>query len=81
MSKITLNNHCLGIFSFLPAPSQPTWDRDEERKKMMAKQANMAMIPVGPAAPPYGQRQEWIPRNPEVCTYIYFHLFILAAFF
>ncbi|XP_059483745.1 puff-specific protein Bx42 [Neocloeon triangulifer] len=53
------------LASFLPAPSQPTWDRDEERRKMMAKQANMAMIPVGPAAPPYGQRQGWIPRNPE----------------
>ncbi|CAB3363190.1 Hypothetical predicted protein [Cloeon dipterum] len=53
------------LASYLPAPSQPTWDRDEERSKLMAKQGNMAMIPVGPAAPPYGQRQGWIPRNPE----------------
>lgn len=53
-------------FSFLPAPSQPSWDRDHERKKMMAKQANMAMIPVGPSAPPYGEREGWIPRAPEV---------------
>jgi hypothetical protein len=54
------------VCSFLPAPSQPTWDRDNERKKMMAKQANMAMIPVGPSAPPYGERDNWIPRTADV---------------
>ncbi|KAF4532865.1 hypothetical protein B566_EDAN001468 [Ephemera danica] len=53
------------LASFLPPPSQPVWDRDEERRKAAARQAVTAMIPVGPAAPPYGQRNGWVPRTQD----------------
>ena len=48
--------------SFLPAPSAPTWDRDEERAKEKASRPSTAVVSATKTAPPYGQRKGWIPR-------------------
>ena len=55
----------------LPAPSQPSWDRDEERAKEKAKKEAEALEAQGTSlatfekmVPPYGQRKVFIPRAP-----------------
>ena len=56
--------------SVLPAPTQPTWDRDEEKKKLKAAAAeaeaeesrDRSLVLASRAAPPYGKRRGWIPR-------------------
>ena len=63
--------HVLRLFSsVLPAPTQPTWDRDEEKKKLKAAAAeaeaeesrDRSLVLASRAAPPYGKRRGWIPR-------------------
>jgi len=57
--------------SFLPAPAQPIWDRDEERAKLKIKEAaenaglsdSRALVSAQRTAPPYGKRRGWIPRT------------------
>ncbi|XP_018327577.1 puff-specific protein Bx42 [Agrilus planipennis] len=44
----------------LPAPSQITWDRDDERRENIHESA---LVIAQPIAPPYGQRRGWIPRR------------------
>ena len=53
------------IFSLLPAPSQPVWDREEEVAKSWAPPSS-ALVLTSPTAPPYGQRRGWVPRAQEV---------------
>jgi len=50
------------LSSFLPAPSQLTWDRDLEEQKQRASQST-ALVAATKAIPPYGNRSAWIPRN------------------
>jgi len=50
--------------SLLPAPTQPVWDRDEERAK--ARVPSSSLVVASPTAPPYGQRRGWVPRSLEV---------------
>ena len=59
------------LFSFLPAPTQPIWDRDEERQKLNAQELggnghtsdSRALVSAQRTAPPYGKRKGWIPRT------------------
>lgn len=51
------------LFSLLPAPSQPTWDRDEERAKLAAQTPSKEIVSASKTAPPYGKRKGWIPRT------------------
>ena len=53
------------IFSILPAPTAPAWDRDEERAKEKASKPSTALVSATKTAPPYGQRKGWIPRIQE----------------
>ena len=50
----------IALASLLPAPSQPTWDRDEERAKEMAKEKEESddrrIASFEKTAPPYGAR-------------------------
>ncbi|KAG8237411.1 hypothetical protein J437_LFUL016227 [Ladona fulva] len=55
--------HFILLHSLLPAPTQPIWDRDEERNKL--RQTVTAVVPVNNQIPPYGHRQGWVPRAPE----------------
>jgi len=52
----------MSLSSFLPAPSAPAWDRDEERAKERASKPVTALVSAQKTAPPYGQRKGWIPR-------------------
>ena len=57
--------------SFLPAPTQPIWDRDEERRKLQSENVDengprsesRALVSAQRTAPPYGKRKGWIPRS------------------
>nr|CAH7712916.1 unnamed protein product [Callosobruchus chinensis] len=53
------------LSSILPAPVQPIWDRDDERRKMSQANPinNAALVSAHSIAPPYGQRRGWVPRN------------------
>ncbi|XP_071449895.1 puff-specific protein Bx42 [Hetaerina americana] len=51
------------LTSLLPAPTQPIWDRDEERNKL--RQTVTAVVPVNNHIPPYGHRGGWVPRTVE----------------
>ena len=53
------------FYSLLPAPTQPVWDRDEERAKIRVPASSLVV--ASPTAPPYGQRRGWVPRSLEVC--------------
>ena len=49
----------IALASLLPAPSQPTWDRDEERAKELAKEKesdDRRIASFEKTAPPYGAR-------------------------
>lgn len=49
--------------SILPAPSQPVWDRDDERRKQKLVRDSTVLVIAQPVAPPYGERKGWIPRH------------------
>lgn len=52
--------------SILPAPSQTTWDRDDERREQsLVSAAHRQLVLAQPIAPPYGQRRGWVPREPS----------------
>ncbi|KAL1124649.1 hypothetical protein AAG570_001273, partial [Ranatra chinensis] len=52
--------------SLLPAPSQPVWDREEERNSGKGwPPSSSALVLTAPTAPPYGQRRGWVPRSQE----------------
>merc|ERR1719422_2523053 len=60
----------MSLSSFLPAPTQPIWDRDEERRKLQSENADessrsesRALVSAQRTAPPYGKRKGWIPRS------------------
>jgi len=61
----------MSLSSFLPAPTQPIWDRDEERQKLNAQELggnghtsdSRAIVSAQRTAPPYGKRKGWIPRT------------------
>jgi len=61
----------MSLSSFLPAPTQPIWDRDEERQKLNAQELggnghtsdSRALVSAQRTAPPYGKRKGWIPRT------------------
>uniref|UniRef100_U5EZF5 Putative mrna splicing factor/ chromatin binding snw family nuclear protein n=1 Tax=Corethrella appendiculata TaxID=1370023 RepID=U5EZF5_9DIPT len=54
----------MSLSSILPAPSNPVWDRDDERKLLAKGTPSMgALVSAKVAAPPYGRRKGWIPRN------------------
>ncbi|XP_057366335.1 puff-specific protein Bx42-like [Daphnia carinata] len=50
------------LSSYLPAPTQLTWDRDIEEQKERANR-NTAIVAATKAIPPYGNRSSWVPRN------------------
>lgn len=52
------------LSSLLPTPTNAVWDREDERR-LAAKGAPMigALVSAKIAAPPYGQRKDWIPRT------------------
>ncbi|XP_055679841.1 puff-specific protein Bx42 [Lutzomyia longipalpis] len=55
----------MSLSSILPAPINSAWDRDEENHQSLAKGAPTigALVSAKIAAPPYGQRRNWIPRT------------------
>ncbi|XP_044728156.1 puff-specific protein Bx42 [Chrysoperla carnea] len=54
----------MSLSSILPAPSQPVWDRDDERRKQKLVRDSTVLVIAQPVAPPYGERKGWIPRHP-----------------
>ena len=53
----------LNFFSILPAPIQPVWDRDDDRRQQnSSNQRSTAVVTAQSIAPPYGQRRGWVPR-------------------
>ncbi|EFX71192.1 puff-specific protein Bx42-like [Daphnia pulex] len=50
------------LSSYLPAPTQLTWDRDVEEQKERANRQT-AIVAATKAIPPYGNRDSWMPRN------------------
>ncbi|ALC49665.1 Bx42 [Drosophila busckii] len=54
----------MSLSSLLPTPVNAVWDREDERR-LAAKGAPMigALVSAKIAAPPYGQRKDWIPRT------------------
>lgn len=55
----------LSLSSLLPAPSQPSWDRDEERAKEKAEAElsdSKQVATFEKSCPPYGKRKGFIPR-------------------
>lgn len=54
----------MSLSSILPAPANPIWDRDDERKHVAKGTPSMgALVSAKIAAPPYGQRKGWVPRT------------------
>ncbi|XP_004535339.1 puff-specific protein Bx42 [Ceratitis capitata] len=57
----------MSLSSILPSPANPVWDREDERR--VSKKSKIIGAPMGAlvsakiAAPPYGQRKDWIPRT------------------
>ncbi|GLV43750.1 Bx42 [Carabus blaptoides fortunei] len=51
------------LSSILPAPTQPIWDRDDERRQQASQKQGSSLVLAQPIAPPYGQRRGWIPRS------------------
>ncbi|KAI5704852.1 hypothetical protein M8J76_003906 [Diaphorina citri] len=54
----------MSLSSILPAPSQSSWDRDEEAADEAATVSTSVVLAM-PTAPPYGQRRGWIPRSED----------------
>lgn len=55
----------MDLQSVLPAPTQPIWDRDDERRERAAERPSTSVVLALPIAPPYGQRRGWVPRQPS----------------
>lgn len=56
----------MSLPSLMPAPTNAVWDRDDERRSSeLAKGAPElgALVSAKVAAPPYGQRKDWVPRT------------------
>ena len=54
----------MSLSSLLPAPTNSVWDREDERRTAAKGAPEMgALVSAKIAAPPYGQRKAWIPRN------------------
>lgn len=54
----------MDLSSILPAPVQPVWDRDDDRRvKLASQKPSTALVSAQSIAPPYGQRRGWVPRN------------------
>ena len=55
----------MSLSSLLPTPANRVWDREDERKANSSKGAPIigALVSAKVAAPPYGQRKDWIPRT------------------
>lgn len=51
----------ISFCSILPAPVQPVYDRDYDRKQREVERDNNTIIAQA-IAPPYGQRRGWVPR-------------------
>ncbi|KAH8409262.1 hypothetical protein KR009_011384 [Drosophila setifemur] len=54
----------MSLSSLLPTPTNAVWDREDERR-LAAKGAPKigALVSAKIAAPPYGQRKDWVPRT------------------
>lgn len=52
----------MSLSSFLPAPTNSAWDREDERRAQQPS-SSRAVVSAKAAAPPYGQRRGWIPRT------------------
>ncbi|EDW86190.1 uncharacterized protein Dwil_GK16274 [Drosophila willistoni] len=54
----------MSLSSLLPTPTNTVWDREDERR-LAAKGAPKigALVSAKIAAPPYGQRKDWVPRT------------------
>lgn len=54
----------MSLSSVLPAPSNSVWDREDERRSVAKGAPEIgALVSAKIAAPPYGQRKGWVPRN------------------
>lgn len=51
------------LASMLPAPTNPVWDREDERDLAIGAPTMGALVSAKVAAPPYGQRKGWVPRT------------------
>jgi len=61
---VAMSSAGMSLASILPAPSQTSWDRDEERNRQETASNAMA-VTAARIAPPYGKRKGWIPRTVE----------------
>lgn len=54
----------MSLSSYLPAPSNASWDREDERyaQQMANSISSRQVVSAKVTAPPYGQRKGWIPR-------------------
>ncbi|XP_017064052.1 puff-specific protein Bx42 [Drosophila eugracilis] len=54
----------MSLSSLLPTPTNAVWDREDERR-LAARGAPKigALVSAKIAAPPYGQRKDWVPRT------------------
>jgi hypothetical protein len=68
MECIITTNNILLVSRILPAPSQSSWDRDEEAADEAATVSTSVVLAM-PTAPPYGQRRGWIPRSEDVSSH------------
>lgn len=58
----------MSLSSILPAPSNPVWDREDERRAKASSSDRSssslgALVSAKIASPPYGQRKGWVPRT------------------
>uniref|UniRef100_A0A1Q3F5Y6 Putative mrna splicing factor/ chromatin binding snw family nuclear protein n=1 Tax=Culex tarsalis TaxID=7177 RepID=A0A1Q3F5Y6_CULTA len=56
----------MSLSSILPAPSNPIWDREDERRHKASSSSGSnlgALVSAKIASPPYGQRKGWVPRT------------------
>jgi SNW domain-containing protein 1 len=60
--KLCFNHGHVILYSYLPAPTQLTWDRDVEEQKERANRQT-AIVAATKAIPLYGNRDSWMPRN------------------
>jgi len=54
----------MSLSSLLPTPTNAIWDREDERR-LVARGAPKigALVSAKIAAPPYGQRKDWVPHT------------------
>ncbi|KAH8275852.1 hypothetical protein KR018_011983 [Drosophila ironensis] len=54
----------MSLSSLLPTPTNAVWDREDERRSAAKGVPKIgALVSAKVAAPPYGQRKEWVPRT------------------